>query len=144
MLATGLLVAGLVLVLDQASKALVVRGLAEGQAAAVAGLPLRIVRLSNARLGLGLLPRGRAGLLLWSAVMVGLGLVVLATPLLADADPVAPLGLGAALGGASGNALDRLRLGAVTDFIDLRVWPVFNLADLAIVFGTVVALWGLA
>jgi signal peptidase II len=34
-----------------------------------------------------------------------------------------------------GNALDRIRLGYVTDFIDLHWWPVFNLADSAIVLG---------
>jgi len=38
-------------------------------------------------------------------------------------------------GGAIGNALDRIRLGYVTDFVDLHWWPVFNLADSAIVLG---------
>ena len=39
------------------------------------------------------------------------------------------------LGGAVGNLIDRVRLGYVTDFIDVRVWPVFNIADSAIVVG---------
>ena len=39
------------------------------------------------------------------------------------------------LGGAIGNWIDRLRFGAVIDFIDFRVWPVFNLADAAITIG---------
>lgn len=43
--------------------------------------------------------------------------------------------LGLQFGGALGNLLDRIRLGHVTDFIDFRVWPVFNLADSAIVVG---------
>ena len=43
--------------------------------------------------------------------------------------------LGLQLGGALGNLLDRLRLGHVVDFIDFRVWPVFNIADSAIVVG---------
>ena len=38
-------------------------------------------------------------------------------------------------GGALGNLLDRLRLGAVIDYIDLAVWPVFNLADVAVTLG---------
>jgi len=46
------------------------------------------------------------------------------------------LGLAIIAGGALGNLLDRLRLGYVIDFIDLRSWPVFNLADVAIVCGT--------
>jgi len=43
--------------------------------------------------------------------------------------------LGLILGGSLGNLIDRLLLGYVTDFIDLRVWPVFNLADASIVIG---------
>jgi signal peptidase II len=53
------------------------------------------------------------------------------------------VGLGLVLGGAMGNLTDRLIHGAgvsgpVTDFVDLRVWPVFNLADSAIVLGAAV------
>ena len=51
------------------------------------------------------------------------------------------LGLGAAVGGATGNLIDRLWRGGVVDFIDLRWWPVFNLADVAIVGGVAAALW---
>lgn len=39
------------------------------------------------------------------------------------------------LGGTVGNLLDRIRLGYVIDFIDLRIWPVFNMADTFIVVG---------
>ena len=44
-------------------------------------------------------------------------------------------------GGAAGNLVDRLRFGYVVDFIDLRVWPVFNLADSAITVGVGLLLW---
>jgi signal peptidase II len=53
--------------------------------------------------------------------------------------PVAVVGLGMALGGAAGNLIDILRLRYVVDFVDLRWWPVFNVADLAIVAGLVLA-----
>ncbi len=49
-------------------------------------------------------------------------------------------GIGAALGGAAGNLADRLRHGAVVDFIAIGRWPVFNLADAAIVSGIVLLL----
>jgi signal peptidase II len=54
---------------------------------------------------------------------------------------VALYGLGLAFGGAAGNLLDILRSRHIVDFIDLRWWPVFNLADVAIVAGLVVAFW---
>lgn len=49
--------------------------------------------------------------------------------------PQRSIPLGLIVGGAVGNLLDRLRLGAVVDFIDLQVWPVFNVADIAITVG---------
>jgi signal peptidase II len=49
------------------------------------------------------------------------------------------VGLGMILGGAIGNALDRAVTGSVTDFLDLRWWPVFNLADSSIVAGAVIS-----
>jgi signal peptidase II len=45
------------------------------------------------------------------------------------------------IGGALGNLADRVRDGAVTDFISLPLWPTFNLADLAIVFGVLLLLF---
>ena len=45
------------------------------------------------------------------------------------------LGLAMILGGAIGNLADRIRLGYVVDFLDFRVWPVFNIADSCITIG---------
>ena len=57
-------------------------------------------------------------------------------------NPVTMLGIGAILGGALGNGLDRLALGAVVDFIDLHLgeyhWPTFNVADIAITLGALI------
>ena len=55
--------------------------------------------------------------------------------------PLFPLGLGLVLGGAAGNLLDRVRIGAVIDFLDFRVWPVFNVADSCITIGAVLMGW---
>lgn len=46
--------------------------------------------------------------------------------------------LGLILGGAAGNLADRLRYGHVIDFLDFRVWPVFNIADSAISIGVAI------
>lgn len=45
------------------------------------------------------------------------------------------LPLGMITGGATGNLIDRIRFGYVIDFIDLRIWPIFNMADVAITTG---------
>ncbi|MBK5230605.1 MAG: signal peptidase II [Thermoleophilia bacterium] len=52
--------------------------------------------------------------------------------------PVLWLATGLLLGGAIGNALDRIVLGYVRDFVNLPGWPAFNVADMAITFGVVV------
>lgn len=49
--------------------------------------------------------------------------------------PVLPVALGLVLGGSVANLIDRVRLGRVTDFLDLEAWPAFNLADTFIVVG---------
>ncbi|HPN89151.1 MAG TPA: signal peptidase II [Candidatus Omnitrophota bacterium] len=51
------------------------------------------------------------------------------------------LGFSLILGGAVGNLIDRIRFGYVIDFIDFRVWPVFNIADSAITIGAVIIAW---
>lgn len=52
---------------------------------------------------------------------------------------VTRVGLGVALGGAAGNLFEIVRYRAVTDFVDLGWWPVFNIADVCIVTGLIVA-----
>jgi len=54
---------------------------------------------------------------------------------LASESVVTYLALGLQLGGALGNLVDRIRLGYVVDFIDFKVWPVFNVADSSVVVG---------
>jgi signal peptidase II len=52
--------------------------------------------------------------------------------------PVLPIALGFLIGGSIGNLVDRIRLGHVTDFLDLTYWPAFNLADTFIVVGVAI------
>lgn len=131
------LAAGLAFVLDQASKKLALaRVKGEARASAVSGPRIRLVR--NAAIGLRLIRSRTALVLLWAVAVVGTILLILRAP--SFQSYAAQLGLGAAIGGATGNLLDILRRGAVVDFIDLRIWPVFNVADALIFVGVFVAL----
>ena len=56
---------------------------------------------------------------------------------------VFPIALGLITGGTIGNMLDRIRLGAVIDFIKLPYWPTFNVADSAVCIGMGLLLWEL-
>ena len=51
------------------------------------------------------------------------------------------LGWSLVLGGALGNLYDRIRYGHVIDFLDFRIWPVFNIADACICVGVFCVLW---
>lgn len=46
-----------------------------------------------------------------------------------------PIAIGLLLGGALGNAIDRVRISGVIDFLDFRIWPIFNVADIAVCVG---------
>lgn len=82
-------------------------------------------------------------------IFVGATLVVSAVIVVLALRPLrtsVALALGLILGGALGNLADRALngprfRGRVTDFIDLHVWPVFNLADTAIVIGALILAW---
>ncbi|MFZ1042854.1 MAG: signal peptidase II [Anaerolineales bacterium] len=72
--------------------------------------------------------------------IITLSLVLLIQFGLAFQNLYAQIALGGALGGAASNLLDRFWRGAIVDFIDVGFWPVFNLADVAICVGALVAL----
>jgi signal peptidase II len=130
-------VALLVLGVDQASKALVRGGLARGDRENVF-LGVDLVNVRNRGIAFGLWDDG--GTLLTVLTLAALALLV-AYFAFRPQRPLAWLPTGLLLGGAGGNMLDRLRDGAVTDFIDVPWWPAFNLADVAITLGVLSLLY---
>jgi signal peptidase II len=129
-----LVAAAAVVLLDQSTKSLALRFLPPAGAAGSRQLGmLRLTTNSGSWLARGPSVPALAGL--W---LVTLACTVLA--LAAGAGDLGGAGLLVALGGATGNLLDRVRRGAVIDFIALGRWPAFNLADVAIVTGVAAAL----
>lgn len=129
-------VAAIVFVVDQVSKHLVLSGLSVGEM--WNPLPflrpfLTITHVTNTGAAFGLF-QDQGTLFAMVAILVVAGILVFYRYLPPD-QLWLRVSLGLQLGGAVGNLLDRVRLGSVVDFIDFKIWPVFNLADTAIVAG---------
>jgi signal peptidase II len=131
-----LVAASAVLTLDVVSKH-VVRLLGGRAYPLVPGLQVRRVHLVRPAF---LRRRGRAGLVVWWLIAM-ICAVVLTVSDRAFHTAAAQLGVGAALGGGLGNLIEVLRRQAITDFLDVGWWPVFNVADVGIVVGLMFALW---
>lgn len=133
--AFGCILALLALVIDQGSKELALAHAALARPIEV--IPgINIVLLWNEGVSFGFLTDVPWwGLATFSlGVIVALGVWMAQTP-----SRWVAISLGLVIGGAAGNAFDRFRHSAVTDFIDIHIagfhWPTFNLADAAIVLG---------
>jgi signal peptidase II len=141
MLPLGLGIAGLIVVLDQLSKWAILTLLDDP----VAVTPFfNLVVAWNRGVSFGMFDSASA---LGPWLLSGLALVVVVALLfwLRRADhPFVAVALGLIIGGALGNVIDRLRFGAVVDFLDVHGfgyhWPAFNVADSAICVGAVLLL----
>jgi signal peptidase II len=135
--ARAALVAAAVVVLDQATKALVRANVEVGDSDGV--LPgVQLVHARNDGVAFNVLAGGS-----WLVVVVvALAVVALVAYFATHLDkPLVWLPTGMLLGGALGNIVDRVRDGAVTDFIKLPAWPAFNVADMSITFGVLTLLY---
>ena len=132
------LTALLVVAADQLSK-LWIRSYSEGQLIFEAGF-FRITHIHNTGASFGLFQGQSFSLTI--VAFIGIVLVLLYVFLLPRRFPfldtrLSRLALGLVLGGTIGNLIDRLRFGYVTDFVDIGIWPTFNVADSAITAGII-------
>lgn len=133
----ALAVAVISIAADQLSKAWVRAEIHPGEVVSV--LPgLDFVHVANRGIAFGLF--NDAGPLV--IVIAGLAFaIVLAIILAGSSRPGMWLPIGLLAGGALGNLIDRIRIGHVTDFIDLPAWPSFNLADMQITAAVLILLY---
>ncbi len=136
----GILAALVAVVVDQVTKAWALEALWPPYSDGVTLLPVLNLRLGfNTGVTFGIFAESAAGAV-WLLVLVKLGVVAfLVHWLQRSTTRPESAALGLIIGGALGNIADRLRLGAVVDFIDAHYagwhWPTFNMADVAIVCG---------
>jgi len=131
-----LLVFVLVVVVDQLAKMMIVTRLEEGAYTSANILGVRLRHVINRRKPWG----SAAAVRIMAVVWLLLSAVALIVAGVIDNSSIY-VAVGGLMGGAMGNLLDGFSRHAVTDFIDLRVWPVFNIADTAIVAGAALLLW---
>lgn len=99
---------------------------------------VQLVHVHNRGVAFGLFVNGGVLLVIVGAAAVSALLIFFVTH---SRRPLVWLPTGLLLGGAAGNLIDRLDRGYVTDFIDLPLWPAFNLADMCITFGVLSLLY---
>jgi len=135
----------LVIVADQLSKLWIRSSLALGQSWFEWGI-FGIVRVHNTGAAFGLFQEYPFALIIVnlvtiSVLLAGAYFIFRRLPLVDNR--LRRVCLGLIIGGALGNLIDRLFFGYVTDFIHIGIWPNFNIADSAVVIGTIILAWSL-
>jgi signal peptidase II len=125
---------------DQLTKAIVTSKLGLNEEAHVGG-PFSIHHVENSGIAFGFFASATSLVILLTAVAVIWMIYFFARS--GSRHAVLPVALGLVIGGSVSNLVDRVRLGHVTDFLDFKYWPAFNLADTFIVVGVGVLLLAL-
>jgi signal peptidase II len=95
--------------------------------------PFSIHHVQNSGIAFGLFASATAAVIVLTTIAVAWMIGYFARS--GARHPLLPVAVGLLIGGSASNLADRVRLGHVTDFLDLRYWPAFNLADSFIVIG---------
>lgn len=128
-----------VFILDQLVKHMVLGSMHLGESIPIIKDVFHITFVLNPGAAFGMLEHQR-----WIFIAVALLVVVLALVFykhIQRESLITRIGAGLLLGGALGNLLDRIQSGLVVDFLDFRIWPVFNIADIAICGGAAMLIW---
>jgi len=120
---------------DQLTKRIVTQHIALDDGVNVIG-PFSIHHVQNSGIAFGLFASATPVVTVLTALAVAWMLLFFGRS--GSRHPVLPVALGLLIGGSTSNLLDRIRLGHVTDFLDFRWWPAFNLADSFIVVGVAI------
>ena len=127
-------------VADQAVKKVVTVVMDLGESVDFLGSVVRFTRMANTGAAFGMM-KGRSLLFIIISAAASIAIIAFHREI-AKMRSLERLAFGLILGGAVGNLIDRVRVGAVVDFIDIGVgglrWPAFNVADSAITIGVVI------
>lgn len=131
----------LIFIFDQITKAIIVRIINPGESLPIIRNIFHITLIFNRGAAFGIFARSSFLFIVISIFIVALITIFSIHRLPLSTLHLYNLPLLVILGGTLGNLADRLRFGYVVDFLDFRIWPVFNIADVAITFGTILLIW---
>lgn len=126
------LLAAFIILIDQITKMLIRTQIKEGTSFTVIPKMLYLTHTTNTGASFSLLT-SYSFLLTIIAILVIIGIFIFYKKIPGKYRTAASL----ILGGTAGNLIDRLQYGSVTDFIDVRIWPIFNVADCAITIAAI-------
>ncbi|MCD4784968.1 MAG: signal peptidase II [Candidatus Eremiobacteraeota bacterium] len=121
------------IILDQLSKYAVIQNLKISESIPILGKILYFTHVTNKGGAFGLFSEFPGFFVVLAVLLIIVGFAM--TPKILKLSTTLQVGLGLLFGGTVGNLIDRLRFGSVIDFIDFKVWPTFNIADIAICVG---------
>lgn len=130
-----------VVILDQFSKYIVVENMALGESIPIIEEVFHLTYILNPGAAFGMFAHNR--LFFIAIAFIVIGIIIWARREILASPWEVKAGCGLFLGGAIGNLIDRARQGMVIDFFDFRIWPVFNIADIAICIGVGLIIWNL-
>jgi len=136
-----IVVAGLVILLDWWTKRWVLKSMMVGESRKVTAY-FYLTHVHNTGSAFGLFQGNNHALFILALIILGF-LFYSARGLSEEGGRCGEIGVALVLGGALGNLIDRIQFGHVVDFLDFRIWPVFNVADSAITVGALTLAWGL-
>lgn len=128
-----LILAMAVVVIDQWSKYYVQTHMSLGMSIPLIPSVFHLTYILNPGAAFGILENQRTFFVIVGLLMIGA--VVYLYPRIPANMRLLRIGTGLMMGGAVGNVIDRIQTGHVVDFFDFRIWPIFNIADIAIVVG---------
>jgi len=127
----------LVILLDQGSKFFIQQKMKIGESIPIIKGIFHITYIENPRTAFGIFQYQTIFFVI--AILISVILIILISKkMVFKKDSLVYIPLTLVLGGAIGNLIDRLRTGRVIDFLDFRIWPIFNFADTAIVCGILI------
>jgi len=136
-LITALFIALAVLIIDQLTKFIILKSLQPGESLPIIKNIFHITFVCNKGIAFGIFSEGGFAFI-WILFIAVITIIFIFTFYKKNfyKSKSTEVFLSLIIAGAIGNLIDRMRFGYVVDFLDFRIWPVFNIADAAITVGT--------